>query len=105
MAARADLIKRQLASDGGEELLDVLGRLGRRLEEEQAGLARVGLGVGRLHCPLVRVVGHQVQLVARQRDDDVLVCLPLQLLDPGFRLVEGSLGGCVSADIVLSVIR
>jgi hypothetical protein len=82
------LVERQLPGDGGEEFLHVLGRLGRRLKEEEAGFARVRLGVGRLDCPLVRLLRHQVQLVARQRDDDILVGLPLQLLDPRLGLVK-----------------
>ena len=86
--SRPGLLERQLPGDSSKQLLHVLGRLGRRLKEEQAGLLGVRLGVGRLDRPLVRLLGHEIQLVARQRDDDVLVGLPLEFLDPGFGFVE-----------------
>jgi hypothetical protein len=86
-----DLVERQLLGDGGKQLLHVLGRLGRRLKEEQPGLLRVGLGVGGGNSPLVGLLRYQVQLVPGEGDDDVLVGLPLQLLDPGFGLIQGCL--------------
>jgi hypothetical protein len=95
---RAGLVERQALRDGGEELVDVLGRLGRRLEEEQAGLGGVLLGVVGGYGALGGVVGDEVELVAGERDDDVFVGLALELLDPGLGLVERGLrhvsGGC-----------
>lgn len=90
----AGLVEGQFLCDGGEELADVLACLGGGLEEEQAGLAGVLLGVGGGDGALVRVLGDQVELVAGEGDDDVLVCLALELLDPCFRLIEGCL--CLS---------
>ena len=86
--AGAGLVEGQLLCDGGEELADVLACLGGGLEEEEAGLAGVLLGVGGGDGALVRVLGDQVELVAGESDDDVLVCLALELLDPCFRLIK-----------------
>lgn len=85
------LVEGQLLCNGGEELADVLARLGRGLEEEEAGLAGVLLGVGGGDGALVWRLGDQIQLVAGEGDDDVLVSLALELLDPGFRLIERGL--------------
>lgn len=84
----ADLVERQLLRDGREQFGDVLGRLGRRLEEEEPSLLRVRLGFGGRDGPLVGLLVDEVQLVTGESDDDVLVCLALQLLDPRFGLVE-----------------
>lgn len=91
----AGLVEGQFLCDGGKELADVLACLGGGLEEKKAGLAGVLLGVGGGDGALVRVLGDQVELVAGEGDDDVLVCLALELLDPCFRLIEGCL--CLSA--------
>jgi hypothetical protein len=88
---RAGLVEGQALGDGGEEVVDVLGRLGRRLEEEQAGLGGVLPGVVGGDDALGRVVGDEVELVSGEGDDDVLVGLALELLDPGLGLVEGGL--------------
>jgi len=67
-----------------KDVIDVHGRLGGRLHEQQAVLLGVGLSLGKLHHPLVGQVG----LVARQRDDDVGGGLALQLLHPGLGSAE-----------------
>jgi hypothetical protein len=85
----AGLVERQLPSNSSEQLLDILGRLGRRFEEEQASLAGISLGLCSRHSALVGLLRHQVQLVSGQRDDDVLVSLPLQFLDPRLGLIQG----------------
>lgn len=88
------LVKRELLRNGREELAHVLGALGRRLEEEEAGFPGVLLGVGGGYCALVWVLGDEVELVAREGDDDVLICLALQFLDPSFRFVQRRLFIC-----------
>jgi hypothetical protein len=85
---RPHLVQWQFLRDGGKQFLHVLRGLGRSLKEEEAGFLRVCLSISRLDCPLVGLLGHQVQLVPSESDDDVLVCLPLQLLDPRLGLVE-----------------
>jgi hypothetical protein len=81
------LVQGQLLRNGGEEFPHVLGRLRRRLEEEEAGLARVGLGIGGGNGPLIGLFVDQVELVAGEGDDDVFVCLALEFLDPCLGLV------------------
>jgi hypothetical protein len=95
--ARPRLVEGQALRDGGEEVADILGRLGRRLEEEQAGLGGVLPRVVGGDGALGRIVGDEVELVAGEGDDDVLVGLALELLDPGLGLVEGGLRGLVGA--------
>ena len=85
--AGSGLVERQLLCNGCEELGDVLGSLGRGLEEQQTSLLRIGLGIGGGDRSLVGLFVDQIQLVARQSDDDVLVRLSLELLNPRFRLV------------------
>lgn len=84
----ANLVKWEFLGDGCEELAHVLSRLRRGLEEEQACLTRVGLGVCDRHCPLVGLLRHQVEFVSGKGDDDILICLSLQLLDPRLGLVQ-----------------
>lgn len=84
----AGLVNGQLLGNGCEEFLYVLARLGRRLEEEQAGLAGILFGIGRRDGALVGRLGHQVELVSSKGNDDVFVCLALQFLDPGLCLVQ-----------------
>ena len=84
----AGLVERQLLCDGGKEFAYVLARLGRGLEEKEAGFASVLLGVGGGDGALVRGLGDQIELVAGEGDDDVLVCLALELLNPCFRLIK-----------------
>lgn len=86
--ARARLVERQLLCNGCEELPYVLARLGRCLEEEEAGLAGVLLGVGGLDGALVGRLGDQIELVASKGNDDVLVGLALELLHPRLGLVQ-----------------
>ena len=83
----AGLVEGQFLCDGGEELADVLACLGGGLEEKKAGLAGVLLGVGGGDGALVGGFGHEIELVAGKGDDNVLVGLALEFLDPGFCLV------------------
>ena len=82
------LLDRKLLGDSREKLLDILGRLRTGLEEEEVGLSSICLGISSLDCTLVRLFCDEIELVACQGDDDVLVRLPLQLLDPRLCLVE-----------------
>jgi hypothetical protein len=91
----AGLVDWQLLGDSCEELLDVLARLGGRLEEEETGLAGVLLGVGGGNGALVGRFGNEIELVAGKGDDDVLVGLALEFLDPCLCLIQRGLG-CVS---------
>lgn len=88
---RPGLVQRQLLRNRREEFPHILGRLGRRFKEEKAGLLCICLGIGRLDRPLVGLFRHQVELVASEGDDDVLVGLALELLHPRLGLVEGGL--------------
>jgi hypothetical protein len=81
------LVERQLLGDGREQLLHVLARLRRSLEEEQTGLAGILLGVGGLYGALVGRLGDEIELVAGEGDDDVFVGLALELLDPRLGLI------------------
>lgn len=83
----AGLIQGKLLGDGCEEVRNVLGCLGRRLEEEEASFTGVRLGVGCGDGTLIRLLRDQIQLVSCKSDDDVLVCLALELLDPRLCLV------------------
>ena len=83
----SSLIQRQLLCNGCEELPDVLSRLGRGFEEEETGFPGVGFGVGSRDRALVRLFCDQIELVAGKSDDDVFVCLALELLNPGLGLV------------------
>ena len=82
------LVEGELLGDGREQLSDVLGSLGRCLEEEKAGFLGIRLGVGGRDSALVGLLGDQIQLVSSEGDDDVLVRLALQLLDPSLGLVK-----------------
>lgn len=92
--ARSGLVKRQLLCDRREEFTDILGRLCRGLKKEQPGFSSIRFGIRNGDCPLVRLLSDQIKLVTSQRNDYVLVCLPLQLLDPRLGLVEGRLWIC-----------
>lgn len=85
------LVQGQLLSDGREQFPHILGSLGGCLEEQKSGLAGVRFGLGRGDGPLVGLLGNEIQLVACQGDDDVLVGLTLELLDPCLRLIQGCL--------------
>lgn len=91
---RAGLVKRQLLCDSSEELSHVLACLGRCFEEKEARLAGILLGIGGGDGALIGVLGDQIELIAGEGDDDVLVCLALELLDPCFCLIERCL--CLS---------
>jgi hypothetical protein len=85
--AGTGLVEWQLLGNGCEEFTHVLARLGRGFEEQEAGLAGILLGVGRLDGALIGRLGDEIELVAGKGDDDVLVGLALELLDPRFGLV------------------
>jgi hypothetical protein len=93
---RAGLVQGQLLRDGGEKFLDVFARLGGCLEEEKAGFTGVLLGVCGLDGALVGRLGDEIQLVAGEGDDDVLVSLALEFFDPRFRLIQRCLRMSVS---------
>src|SRR5690242_8027084 len=82
------LVEWQLLCDGGKEFAYVFARLGRCLKEKKAGFTSVLLGVGGGDGAFVGALGDQIELVAGKSDDDVLVCLALELLYPRFRLIE-----------------
>lgn len=84
---RAGLVQGQFLGDGCEEVLDVLSGLCRGLEEEEAGLASISLSIGGRDGALLRLLGDQIQLVTRKGDDNVLVRLTLELLDPRLCLI------------------
>lgn len=92
-ASLGGLLDGELLCDGGEEFLDILGRLCRGLEEEQTGFLGVLFGIGGRDGALVGFFGDEIELVSGESNDDVLVGLTLQLLDPSLCLVEGSLCG------------
>ena len=87
------MLNGQLLCNGGEEFFDILGRLCRRLKEEKTGLVGVCLGVVDRDCTFVGLFGDEIEFISGEGDDDVLVCLTLKLLDPGFCFIEGSLYG------------
>lgn len=81
------LLNRQLLRDRRKQLLHILRRLRRRLEEEQVGFSRVGFGVGSLDGAFVGFGGDEIEFVACECDDDVFVCLALEFFYPGFGFV------------------
>jgi hypothetical protein len=85
------LLKRQLLGNRREQLPHVLGCLRRSLEEQEASLLRVSLGIRGRDGALVGLFCDEIELVSGEGDDDVLVRLPLQLLDPRLGLVKGGL--------------
>lgn len=89
----ARLIQRQLLRNGREQLPHILSSLGRRLEEQQAGLLGVCFGIGGWDGALIGLLADEVELVSGEGDDDVLVGLALQFLDPGLRLIQRGLRG------------
>ena len=84
----------QLLGDLLEHGLHVVGRLGRRLEEDAAVVLRVGACLGGPDLALLL----QVILVAGERDDDVGRTLTLELLDDRLGAVERVLVGDVVHD-------
>lgn len=81
------LVQRQLLGNGCEKLSDVLGCLCRRLEEKQTGFLGICLSVGSGNRSLIGLLSDQVEFVTGQSNDDVLVCLALELLDPSLGLI------------------
>lgn len=81
------LVQGKLLRNGGEELSHVLSRLGRRLEEEEAGLAGIGLGICAGDGSLIGLLSDQIELVTGKGNDDVLVGLALEFLYPRLGLV------------------
>lgn len=90
-ASLTGLLNRQLLRNRSEQLFHILSGLCGRLEEEQVCFAGIGFGVGGRDSALVRLLSDEIGLVAGERDDDVLVCLALELFYPGFGFVEGGL--------------
>lgn len=86
--SRARLVEWQFLCNRGEQLPYIRRGLGGGLKEEQAGLAGIGLGIGRRDRTLVRLLRGEIQLVARQSDDNVLVRLTLEFLHPRLGLVQ-----------------
>lgn len=76
------MVKRQFLGYGSKQFPDVGGCFGGRFEEEQTGFTRVFFGIGGLDNALIWVFGNEIEFVSRERDNDVLICLALQLLDP-----------------------
>mmetsp|Transcript_25172 Transcript_25172/g.81414 ORF Transcript_25172/g.81414 Transcript_25172/m.81414 type:complete len:265 (-) Transcript_25172:9-803(-) len=74
----------ELARYRDEQLVHVGGRLRTRLHEEDAVVACIRLGLLWLHLALRA----QVRLVAGQRNHNVRVTLPLQLLNPLLRALK-----------------
>ncbi len=74
---RSCLVKWEFLCDRCEEVAYVLRRFSGGLKEEQAGFMRICLSIGRGDCPLVRVLGDEIELVACESDDDIFVCLAL----------------------------
>jgi hypothetical protein len=81
------LVERKLPRNRCEEVSNILSRLGRGFKKEEAGFFGVGFGVGGGNGSLVRLFRYQIELVTSKGDDDVFVCLALELLDPGLGLV------------------
>jgi hypothetical protein len=75
--SRSGLIQGKLLGNGSEEFSHVLGSLGRRLEEEKAGLSGVGLGICSWDGSLIGLFVDQIELVSSKRNDDVFICLTL----------------------------
>jgi hypothetical protein len=86
-ASRSGLVERQLLCYRCEQFLYVLGCLCGCFEEEESGFFGVLLSVGGGYGTFVGALGDEIELVAGKGDDNVLVCLSLKLLYPGFRFV------------------
>lgn len=84
----AGLVERQLLRDGCEQFLDVRRGLGGGFEKEETGLASAGFSVSGRNGPLIGTLGNKIELVACQRNHNVLVSLTLELLHPGLRLIQ-----------------
>jgi hypothetical protein len=85
--AGAGLIQGQLLGDCGKEFLNVGGSFGGSFEEEETRFFGVGFGIGGLNSTLIGIIIDHVSLVSGEGDDNVLVCLSLQFLDPRLGLV------------------
>lgn len=85
---RPNLVEGQLLCNLGEQILHVLGSLGRCLEEEKPSLLCIGCGIGRLNRTLIGLLLDEIQLVTGKGDNDILVCLALKFLDPRLGLVQ-----------------
>lgn len=60
----------------------------RRFEEKQSSFARVCLGISRWDRSLVRALVDEVELVTREGNHDVLICLALQFLHPRLGFIQ-----------------
>ena len=85
------LVQRQLLGDGCEQFPHVLGGLCGGLEEEKACLLGVRFSIGGGNGALVGLLADEIELVSCKGNDDVLVGLALELLDPRLRLVQRGL--------------
>lgn len=90
------LLDGQLLCDGREEFLDILGGLGTGLEEEEVRFLCICLRVCCCHRTFIWLLGDKISLVAGQCNNDVLVRLSLQLLDPRLGFVQRGLQKCLS---------
>jgi hypothetical protein len=54
------LVERKLLRDGSEKVSNILSGLCGGLEEEEAGLASIGFGVGSRNCTLVWLLGDEI---------------------------------------------
>jgi len=82
------MVERELLRDCGEQCLYVLGGLRRGLEEQKAGLSRIGFSLGSLYRTLRTITRDEIQLVSSQSNDNVFVRLALQLLDPCLGFIQ-----------------
>lgn len=87
----ASLVERQLLRNGCEQFSHIRRRLGGGFEKEETGLARVRLSVCGRNSALIGTLGNKIELVACQRNHNVLISLTLELLHPGLGLVQRGL--------------
>lgn len=85
--SRSGLVQGKLLCNGGEKFAHVLSSLGRRLEEEKAGLSGVGLGICSWDGSLIGLFVDQIKFVSSKRNDNVLICLALQFFYPRLRFI------------------
>lgn len=84
----ASLVEGQLLGDGCEQLAHIRRGFGGGFEEEEASLTGVGLSVGGGNCSLIGAFGDEIELVTRQGNHNVLICLSLKLLYPRLGFIQ-----------------